>query len=176
MLTSSARRAGAGGIVDKMIPGYKEKIWARLPIGYKTWKVNSENSAITTHVANHKRYQNLILRWKENIEKGLKPSPKHRISKVPWRLQIERGTMHWGRWYEGPYGSDYRPGNTFDRLTNARAPFTEAEWQERKAYRSYDLMKFGYGLLGIFLLYRVTGEWPVVWCEERAPEEDAIAK
>ena len=23
--------------------------------------------------------------------------------------------MHYGRWYEGPNGSDYRPGNTHDR-------------------------------------------------------------
>merc|ERR1719378_1490715 len=112
------------------------------------------------------RYQNLIVSWKEGFESGMKPSSKYRVNKVPWRLQIERGTMHWGRWYEGPNGTDYRPGNTHDRLADVRAPFTAEEWQERKNYRSYDLMKLGYALLGIFLLYRFTGEWPVVWCDE----------
>ncbi len=29
---------------------------------------------------------------------------------------------------EGPNGSDYRPGNTVDRLQNVREPFTDAEW------------------------------------------------
>merc|ERR1712036_124487 len=76
------------------------------------------------------------------------------------------GTMFYGRWYEGPNGTDYRPGNTHDRLANVRAPFTDAEWEERKQYRSFDLMKFSYGLMAIFLAYRVTNEWPVVWCEE----------
>merc|ERR1711862_499936 len=86
---------------------------------------------------------------------------------VDWRRQMERGTMHYGRWYEGPNGSDYRPGNTFDRLENVRAPFTEAEWEERKNYRSFDMMKVSYGILALFLAYRVTNEWPVVWCEEK---------
>mmetsp|Transcript_48499 Transcript_48499/g.75551 ORF Transcript_48499/g.75551 Transcript_48499/m.75551 type:complete len:177 (-) Transcript_48499:64-594(-) len=171
MLRSNARRAGAGGIVDKMIPGYKEKIWAALPDAVKSYKVNGEISAFETHVANHKRYQKMILWWKDSIEAGLKPSPKYRVNKVSWRLQVERGTMHWGRWFEGPNGSDYRPGNTFDRLANAHAPFTEAEWQERKQYRGYDIMKLGYGMVGVFLLYRFTGEWPVVWCDDRVHEE-----
>jgi len=167
MLQSSVRRSGGGGIIDKMIPGYQEKIWAALPAAYKSYKVNGENSGMETHVKNHKRYQGLILWWKESIEKGLKPSAKYRVNKVSWRLQELRGTLHVGRWYEGPNGSDYRPGNTEDRLTNTRAPFSDAEWQERKNYRSYDIMKLGYGLLGIFLVYRAAGEWPVVWCDDR---------
>lgn len=79
--------------------------------------------------------------------------------------------------YEGPNNTDYRPGNTYDRLTAdpsppkkllrggvRRAPFTEAEWEERKQYRpgasfwfaesalrSWDLVKFGYAMLALFL-------------------------
>merc|ERR1711920_421616 len=61
----------------------------------------------------------------------------------------------------------YRPGNTCDRLQNVREPFTDAEWAERKQYRSWDIMKLGYAGLAIFLAYRATNEWPVVWCEEQ---------
>merc|ERR1712136_312315 len=75
---------------------------------------------------------------------------------------------------EGPNGSDYRPGNTFDRLENVRAPFTPEEWESRKQYRSYDLMKFGYALLGIIIFYRLTNEWPVVWCDDRPADAHAI--
>merc|ERR1719265_2440982 len=85
------------------------------------------------------------------MEKGFALSQKYRKIAVDWRRQMERGTMHYGRWYEGPYGSDYRPGNTFDRLQNVKAPFTDAEWEERKNYRSFDLLYFGYGLMGLLL-------------------------
>eukprot|EP00971_Amphidinium_carterae_P028968 569587-Amphidinium_carterae.1 len=84
------------------------------------------------------------------------PSQKYRKPAVDWRRQMERGTMVYGRWYEGPYGSDYRPGNSHDRLANTKvpaaaelvlpdsrilgglslqAPFTAEEWEERKQYR-----------------------------------------
>ena len=84
---------------------------------------------------------------------GFKENPQHstehyRVPFTVWRLrQMERGTMHYGRWslslfttgfrqpmprlrpslvpmdpatiarYEGPNNTDYRPGNTHDRLT-----------------------------------------------------------
>merc|ERR1719195_2048580 len=114
-----------------------------------------------------------MLAFKEQ-EKSFAPSAKYRKPAVDWRRQMERGTMHYGRWYEGPNGTDYRPGNTTDRLANVHAPFTDAEWAERKEYRSWDIMKLGYAGLGLFLLYRATNEWPVVWCDdpsERQPRE-----
>merc|ERR1712048_1482124 len=105
------------------------------------------------------KWQETFLKWK-GFEKGFAPSAKYRKNSVDWRRQMERGTMHYGRWYEGPNGSDYRPGNTHDRLANVTAPFTDAEWEERKNYRSFDLMKFGYMCLGLFLAYRVTNDCP----------------
>eukprot|EP00933_Yihiella_yeosuensis_P050719 TRINITY_DN48515_c0_g1_i1.p1 TRINITY_DN48515_c0_g1~~TRINITY_DN48515_c0_g1_i1.p1 ORF type:complete len:175 (+),score=29.57 TRINITY_DN48515_c0_g1_i1:75-599(+) len=171
MNRSRILRGGGGGIADKMFPGYKDKIWARLPQGYKEYKVKGENNAFESAISSHQKWQGTLLSYKE-MEKGLAPSAKYRKPAVDWRRQLERGTMHFGRWYEGPNGSDYRPGNTFDRLQNVKEPFTDAEWEERKKYRSYDLMKFGYMCLGLFLAYRVTNEWPVVWCDDRKSLED----
>ena len=166
-----AMRGGGGGIADKMFPGYKDKIWARVPGGLKEFLVKRENNNFEKAIKSHKSWQSMILSYK-GMEASFAPSAKFRKMAVDWRRQIERGTMHYGRWYEGPNGSDYRPGNTFDRLKNVEAPFSEAEWQDRKQYRSWDLVKFSYSLLGIFLLYRVTNEWPVVWCDERRIAED----
>merc|ERR1711879_945873 len=163
MLRSRIARAGGGGIIDKMIPGYKDKIWSRLPMGVKEWKVKGENNAFESSIAAHKSWQGYLMSFKA-MEKSFAPSAKYRKPAVDWRRQIERGTMFYGRWYEGPHGTDYRPGNVHDRLTNVRAPFTDVEWEERKQYRSFDLMKFSYGLMAIFFAYRVTNEWPVVWC------------
>merc|ERR1712137_580984 len=170
MFLSRVARAGGGGMADKMFPGYQDKIWKRLPAWYKTHKVNSVNSQFEGEIAKHRNWQKYFLQYK-GIERSLAPSAKYRKIAVDWRRQMERGTMHYGRWYEGPYGSDYRPGNTFDRLANVRAPYTDAEWEERKNYRSFDILKFTWILLGIFLAYRVTNEWPVVWCEEEESHE-----
>merc|ERR1712060_201418 len=150
--------------------GYKDKIWAELPAAYKDYKVKSVNDKFENGIAAHQKWQGVLVAAK-SIEKSLVPSSKYRKPAVDWRRQIERGTMHYGRWYEGPQGTDYTPGNTHDRLSNVEAPFTDAEWEERKKHRSFDLMKFGYALFGLFIAYRVTNEWPVVWCDDRAPEK-----
>lgn len=156
--------------MDKMIPGYKDKIWMAYPLSLRQMMVKKENDSFESAIASHKSWQSYFMKWK-SMEKGFAPSQKYRKIAVDWRRQMERGTMHYGRWYEGPQGSDYRPGNTFDRLENVKAHFTDAEWEERKKYRSFDLLYFGYGMVALFLAYRVTNEWPVVWCEEREQDK-----
>ena len=128
--------------------GYKDKVWAALPQGIREYQVKSANNAFESGIAQHKTWQGYLLAWKD-MEKNFVPSQKFRKPSVDWRRQMERGTMHYGRWYEGPNGSDYRPGNTHDRLLDVKAPFTEAEWEERKQHRSFDLMKFGYMCPGL---------------------------
>merc|ERR1712232_372049 len=110
--TSRMARGGGGGIIDKMIPGYKDKIWARVPQGAKEYLVKGENSKFESAIAQHKKWQGILLSYK-STEKSMAPSSKYRKPAVDWRRQMERGTMHFGRFYEGPNGSDYRPGNTF---------------------------------------------------------------
>merc|ERR1712176_393158 len=110
-------RAGGGGIADKMFPGYKDKIWARVPPAAKNYLVKSENDGFEKEIAQHKQWQSVLMSYK-SMEKSFAPSAKFRKPAVDWRRQIERGTMHYGRWYEGPYGTDYTPGNTHDRLAN----------------------------------------------------------
>ena len=121
-------------------------------------------------VATHKQWASALATWK-GAEKSMAPSYKFRKPSVDWRRQVARGTVHTGRWYEGPpvagsnQPSDYTPGNTHDRLASIRAPFTDAEWEERKNYRSFDLLNIAYGTLGIFVAYRLTSDWPVVWTQ-----------
>jgi ubiquinol-cytochrome c reductase cytochrome c1 subunit len=158
-------------MADKLFPGYQDKLWAKTPPALKSYQISSENGGFEKAMKSHESWQAKFLDYKA-FEAKLAPSFKYRKPAVDWRRQIARGTMHYGRGWEGPYGSDYRPGNTHDRLENTREPFTDAEWEERKDYRSFDLMKLGYSLMGIFLLYRVTEEWPVCWCEEQKAIED----
>merc|ERR1711948_138128 len=138
----------------------------------KEYLVRSSNNKFESAIASHKSWQSILLQYK-SVEKGFEPSSKYRKAAVDWRRQMERGTMHYGRWYEGPYGTDYTPGNTHDRLANVKEPFTDAEMAERNQHRSFDMMKFWYGLLGVLVLYRVTNEWPVVWCDDNVEDKSS---
>lgn len=175
LLRSRVRAAGGGGIADKLFPGWQDKVWAMTPPAVKAYQVKSENDAFESHINHHKTVQGYYKSWKE-VEAKMAPSAKYRKPAVDWKRQLARGTLHFGRWYEGPHGSDYRPGNTFDRMENVREPFTDAEWEERKNHRSWNLVYFAYGLIGIFLAYRITTDWPVVWCDDRVPIEQKDSK
>merc|ERR1712217_431528 len=119
-----------------------------LPQAYKDYKVKAVNDKFEGDIAKHRQWQGILLQCK-SIEKSFVPSSKYRKPAVDWRRQIERGTVHYGRWYEGPYGTDYTPGNTHDRLADVKAPFSDAEMEERNKHRSFDLLKFFYGLTGL---------------------------
>merc|ERR1712071_472288 len=97
---------------------------AALPTGVKEYQVKSENNNFEKAIASHQKWQGILLSYKET-EKTMAPSAKYRKPAVDWRRQMERGTMFYGRGYEGPNGSDYRPGNTHDRLENVHAPFSD---------------------------------------------------
>lgn len=169
---SAARRVellGENGIANKIVPGYQAMLWKKYPDGLKSYYVKSENDSIEAGLKKHKQWQGVLTSWK-NVEASYVPSFKYRKPSVDWRRQLARGTVHTGRWYEGPpvegskIPSDYTPGNTRNRMDDIYAPFTDAEWEQRKQYRSFDLVHFAYGGLGLFLAYRALGEWPVVWC------------
>jgi len=168
---SGVARGGGGGMMEQMFPGYKDKLWAKYPPAVKSYFIQSECSAWEKPWAELRSFQPLYLKYK-GMEAGFKPSAKFREPYVDWQRQIARGTMHTGRWYEGPYGTDYTPGNTHDRLDNVKAPFTAAEWEERKQYRSWDLLTVGAIFVGGFVYYRLSTETPVVWCEEMPKKDD----
>jgi len=163
------RRGGDGGILDKLIPGYQARLWAMYPDQYKDYLIAQQNNAFEGWLKNGKMVEKIMAGY-YGFANNFKPSHVHRKQTVDWRRQVERGTLVHGRWYEGPYGTNYLPGNTHDRLANVEAPFTDAEWQDRKQYRTFDLMKFTLACFGIFSFYKLTTEVPVVWCEEQESE------
>jgi hypothetical protein len=148
-------------MLDKMIPGYKDKIWARVPDEWKMRIIQYENQSFESGIHKHKTFQNRFVAYKR-IEDKFRPLEVHRKPAVDWRRQLARGTLHIGRWFEGPNGSDYRPGRTFSRLEQLH-PFTQAEWEQRKSHRVWDGVKLGMGLWGLWLVNRVTTTTPVVW-------------
>ena len=148
-------------MLDKMIPGYKDKIWARVPDDWKMRVIQYENRAFESQIEKHKSFQDKFVAYKK-VEDKFVPSAEFRKPSVDWRRQLARGTLHIGRWFEGPNGSDYRPGKTFSRLEQL-TPFTAAEWEQRKQYRVWDGVRVGLGLWGLWLVNRITSTTPVVW-------------
>jgi hypothetical protein len=161
MHASKVRQAGGGGLLSQLVPGYKEKIWAKIPTEWKIRKINFDNDRYEASIRQHKRFQSMFMAYKD-FEQKFVPSEKFRKPAVDWRRQLTRGTLFFGRPYEGPRGSDYRPGNTFDRLREL-IPYSKEEWAERKNYRTWDGMKLGFIVYGLFLLGRISQGNPVVW-------------
>jgi hypothetical protein len=156
-----SRLGGGGGTLEKLLPGYKDKVWARVPDDWKLRIIQYENKCFEDGIAKHKSFQSKFETYKA-VEDKFVPSEKFRKPAVDWRRQLARGTLHIGRWFEGPNGSDYRPGRTFSRLDNL-VPFTAQEWEERKQHRVWDGVKVGLGLWGLWVVNRVTSTAPVVW-------------
>lgn len=147
--------------LDKLIPGYKEKIWARVPAEWKLRKIQRDNASFESAIEKHKSFQTKFAAYKP-MEDRFVPSSEFRKITVDWRRQLARGTLHIGRWFEGPHQSDYRPGKTFSRLDQL-VPFSAAEWESRKTHRAWDGVKVGLGLWGLWLANRLTSTAPVVW-------------
>ena len=150
-----------GGLLEKLVPGYQEKIWSRVPKEWKLRKIQMDHASFESFVNKHKSFQEWFLKYKQ-LEQRFAPSEKFRKPAVDWRRQLARGTLHFGKGIEGPYGTDYRPGNTFDRLKQM-VPFTPEEWAKRKEYRVWDGMKFGFLVYGLFIAHRLLSDTPVVW-------------
>ena len=162
MLRRTQTRLSEGSLLDKLIPGYQEKIWARVPTEWKKRKIEYELNQFTKQIESHKKFQDLFLKYKE-VEARFTPSEKFRKPAVDWRRQLTRGTLFYGKPVEGPHGSDYRPGHTFDRLQQL-VPFTAEEWAQRREHRVWDGLKLAATLYALFLGNRMMTDTPVVWC------------
>ncbi|KAF4704608.1 hypothetical protein FOZ63_025653 [Perkinsus olseni] len=170
---SRSSLGGAGGsssMAEQLFPGYKDKIWAMIPDEYKLMKIRYDNNIFENGVNKHKTFQKRFIAYKDNIEQRFIPSQKYRKPSVDWRRQEARGTLHIGRWYEGPNGSDYRPGKTFDRLKQL-VPFTEEEWSQRQEHRTWDGVKFVMTSWAVWMGWKMTQTYPIVWCEEEEEQQ-----
>ncbi|CAD7956299.1 unnamed protein product [Amoebophrya sp. A120] len=175
-MLSLSRRRNAGDLLGTIFPGYKEKLWAKYSVDMKKQMIGRQNDKFESALKTHQQWGKMLTSYK-TYEKSYEPTYKSRKPSVDWRRQEIRGTLHAGKFYEGPaigtggaavaaIPSDYTPGNTFDRMS-ANFPnnlFSEEEWKMRKQYRSWDMVKVLYYMTGGLFLYRLTTEWPVVWC------------
>ncbi len=157
----SRSRGRFAGTLEKLLPGYKDKLWERVPDEWKLRAIQFENKGFEDALRKHRNFQSKFVAYKA-VEDKFVPSEKFRKPSVDWRRQLARGTLHIGRWFEGPNQSDYRPGKTFSRLDHL-VPFSPQEWQQRKTYRSWDGVKVGLGLWGLWVANRLSSTTPVVW-------------
>ena len=157
---------GRLGLLEKVVPGYEEKLWARVPREWKQRKIEFDLRSFSRQIESHKQFQSWFVAYKE-AEAKWTPSERFRKPAVDWRRQLTRGTLFYGRPMEGPRNTDYRPRAdgqpVFDRLTEI-SPFSTEEWQERRRHRTFDGLKLAATLYALFLGNRLLTDTPVIWC------------
>lgn len=155
---------GGGGTLNKLFPGYKDKIWVRMPREWRLFLIrrahkNFEKEWHAASVVANKRMQ-----WyHKNVYEPLKPSYENRLPSVDYKRQRERGTLVEGR---DMYIPDEKSQK---RLYNFFEPYDNKEQENRQKHQYYDL-KFGLLAFGAaWLIYDYMQSRPIVWCMEKEP-------
>ena len=91
MLRLSTKRQG-GGLLEAVVPGYKDKIWNSYDAAMKKRIIAKNNDAYEKGIMQHKQWGGVLASYKQT-EEGMKPSHKYRKPAVDWRRQEMRGTI-----------------------------------------------------------------------------------
>lgn len=156
---------GGGGALNKLFPGYKDKIWAKVPVKVRELLINRWNNAYSAEYYKLCVVENMRIRWlHKNVVEPLKPDYSYRMKAVDYKRQIARGTL-----VEGVDGHSHQ-GMYEKRLRNHFEPYSEEEMKERRQHRYYSL-KWGLGCALFFgVIYELNEKKrPIVWCLEKEP-------
>ena len=99
-ISVAARGGGNKGLLDMMIPGYKDRIWKSISPEYQRRIIDWQNKEFEKSIEKHKSFQGYFLKYKD-IEAKFAPTQKFRKPAVDWRRQLARGTLHFGEFFEG---------------------------------------------------------------------------
>lgn len=158
--------AGGGGALEKLFPGYKDKIWQKVPSQWRRrlisrWNHQYEQEKWTSYASSRR-----LASFHASVMDRLKPSYDYRIPKVDYKRQEARGTLVEAPDYYLEGGSGQQ-----QRLLRIEAPYTDQETKERERYKYFSL-KYLFGACGLFLA--VDGyiqRRPIAWCLESPPPE-----
>ncbi|KAK2198290.1 bifunctional Cytochrome c-like domain/Cytochrome c1/Cytochrome c-like domain superfamily/Cytochrome c1 [Babesia duncani] len=156
--------AGGGGALNKIFPGYKDKIWRKLPLNWrmsfiKKWNNELERSVYETSVVTNMR----IKSFNKYILDTLRPSYGYRSTCIDYKKQRARGTLLEGVDYYLPTVACQ------NRLSNFFEPYTHEENQERSKYRYQSLQNYILVALGVTVVHGWLQKRPIAWCSDIEP-------
>lgn len=169
MRITTPKLGGGGGALESMFPGYKDKIWARIPLSTRQAIIRRDNSKFEAAAKSQCiTAKNRIAAFYQVLWDPLKPSEQYGHHVVDYKRQYARGTFVAGR-------PCYLPEGGRDRLDMRNAenifePFTAEEQAERKNNRTISFGTCSLAIAGLsFLYYHRHRNEPVVWCMEQEP-------
>eukprot|EP00922_Rhytidocystis_sp_ex-Travisia-forbesii_P058014 GHVS01085818.1.p1 GENE.GHVS01085818.1~~GHVS01085818.1.p1 ORF type:complete len:401 (-),score=64.40 GHVS01085818.1:514-1716(-) len=156
---------GGGGALEKLFPGYKDKIWMKVPPQWRQSFIRRWNNSYETAAWSQYSTACRLANYHKSVVSRLEPSySTARIPRVDYKRQTARGT-----YVEGAADWYLPTKKEQDRLVNLKQPYTDEEQAERDKHKFYSL-KYLLGACGLFLV--VDGflqRRPIAWCLESPP-------
>nr|CEL70650.1 TPA: Ubiquinol-cytochrome c reductase cytochrome c1 subunit, related [Neospora caninum Liverpool] len=156
---------GGGGALNKLFPGYKDKIWLKVPVQWRQqmiqhWNKSYEKQVYSESVALNKTFQ----ARNQLVLDRLKPSGAYRLPAVDYKRQISRGTLVEGADFYLPTAQEQQ------RLARHFEPYSEQEQEERRKFRYQSISVYLAVALGASFVHDYFYQRrPVAWCLEKEP-------
>ncbi|CDJ68179.1 cytochrome C1, putative [Eimeria necatrix] len=156
---------GGGGALNKLFPGYKDKIWMKVPAQWRErlvrhWNTTYERQVYAQCVVFNQRLQT----YSKTVLDPLRPDEKYSLPAVDYKRQKARGTLVEGADF---YIPDKHAQN---RLARPFEPYTEEEQETRQRYKYQNLGFYLAVALGASFVHDCFYQRrPVCWCLEKEP-------
>ncbi|UKJ89612.1 cytochrome C1 precursor [Theileria orientalis] len=158
-----------GGALNKLFPGYKDKIWNRLPVRVRYHLINSWNRKLVSSAYSESVLTNSKIKsFNKFVLDPLKPSYAYRSPAIDYKKQRARGTLIEGVDY-------YLPTlRVQQRLANFFEPYTDEENYHRRKYRYQSLKVYILAALGLTAAHAYLQRRPVAWCSNLEPPKPPV--
>lgn len=157
---------GGGGALNKLFPGYKDKLWLKVSQQWRRrmichWNDQFEREWHALSVVKTRRMRFFAT----NLADPLRPSGDFRPPVVDYKRQKSRGTLVESVDYYVPEQKKAQQS----RLENHSEPFSEEEQKERSQNRYQNIKVYLAVALGASALHATLQSRPVAWCLEKEP-------
>lgn len=155
---------GGGGALNKLFPGYKDKLWLKMSPQWRQvlisrWNSSYEKEWNSLSVSRPKRMRFFASTFLD----PLRPSGNYKPPLVDYKRQKVRGTLVESVDF---YIAEEKAQR---RLQNHLNPYTEEEEKERKKFRFQNLKVYLAAALGVSAVHAAFQSRPVAWCLEKEP-------
>ncbi|AFZ81186.1 cytochrome C1 precursor, putative [Theileria equi strain WA] len=150
--------------LGKIFPGYKDKIWSKLPTKWKKSFIHRWNRNLVSSVYNSSVLTNSRIKsFNKYVLEPLRPSYSYRSPAIDYKKQRARGTLIEGVDY-------YLPTvRAQQRLANFFEPYTHEENTQRSKYRYQSLKVYVCAALGVTFVHGWLQKRPIAWCSDLDP-------
>eukprot|EP00921_Rhytidocystis_pertsovi_P002177 GHVQ01003741.1.p1 GENE.GHVQ01003741.1~~GHVQ01003741.1.p1 ORF type:complete len:400 (-),score=38.94 GHVQ01003741.1:469-1668(-) len=155
---------GGGGAMEKLWPGYKDKIWQRVPSQYRRLLIGRWNRAYDQEALHTLILSRRLASYHKSVVDPLKPSYNYRIPRVDYKRQLARGTAV-------EAAPDYYVKSVWEqgRVERLEEPYTEEEASQRRERRFFSMKVLLISCGAYVILDGYMQRRPIAWCLDLDP-------